>query len=191
MEVFKIIFPDWIQILSLIMSHLCEELWEMMGYKDFLSKTIWSDFNSNYINDELEREFEYITNIIDDIQNIKKIIKSGDSRDIYLFTAPKWKYEVINIITSKKGNFNDIINECKLNSNLMKNKNLISYVKNQIEDRIWEKEIINLDEKELLKEYKGYIEKRINKAIIINSEYDPKNRLIKAIPHRPAIYIEI
>ena len=73
----------------------------------------------------------------------------------------------------------------------MKNKNLISYIKNQIQDRIWEKEVIKLNEEELLEEYKDHIEKRINNAIIINSEYDPKNRLIKSFPYRPAIYVEI
>jgi len=73
----------------------------------------------------------------------------------------------------------------------MKNKNLISYIKNQIQDRIWEKEVIKLNEEELLEEYKDHIEKRINNAIIINSEYDPKNRLIKSVPYRPAIYVEI
>ena len=128
---------------------------------------------------------------MDDILNIKKIVKSGDSSNIYLYTAPKWKYKVNDVIILKKGNFKEILEECKLDSSLMKNKDLISYIKNQIKDRIWEKELITLDEMELLKEYKGYIEKRINNAIFINSEYDPKNRLIKAVPYRPAIYVEI
>ena len=191
MEVYKIVFPEWIQILSLAMPHLCEELWELMGNTEFLSKTIWGDFSKKHINNDLEREFEYISSIVDDILNIKKIVKSGDSSNIYLYTAPKWKFEVYDVIILKKGNFKEIIDECKLDSGLMKNKNLISYIKNQIKDRIWEKELIRLDEKELLKEYKSYIEKRINNAIIINSEYDPKNRLIKAAPFRPAIYVEI
>ncbi len=190
MEVYKIVFPEWIQILSLTIPHLCEELWELMRNTEFLSKTIWGDFSRKHVNNELEREFEYISSIVDDILNIKKIVKSGDLSNIYLYTAPKWKYEVYNVISSKKGNFQEIIDECKLDSGLMKNKNLISFIKNQIKDKIWEKELIRLDEKELLKEYNGYIENRINNAIIINSEYDPKNRLIKAVPYRPAIYVE-
>jgi len=190
MEVYKIVFPEWIQILSLAMPHLCEELWELMGNTEFLSKTVWGDFSRKHINNELEREFEYISSIVEDILNIKKIVKSGDSSNIYLYTAPKWKYKVFDIIISKKGNLQEIINECKLDSGLMKNKDLISYIKNQIKDRIWEKEVIKLNEEQLLEEYKDHIEQRINNIIIINSEYDPKNRLIKAVPCRAAIYIE-
>ena len=187
--VFKIIFPDWIQILSLTMPHLCEELWQLMGYKGFISETIWGEFHSYLINDKLEKEYDYIATVIDDISNIKKIVKSGDSNDIYLYTAPKWKNDISDIIVSKKGNFNEILDECKKNKELMKNKDLISYVKSQIKNRIWEKEQFSFNENEILEEYKNHIEKRINNTIIINSEFDPNTRAGKAVPHKPAIYI--
>ncbi|MHA1242544.1 MAG: leucine--tRNA ligase, partial [Promethearchaeota archaeon] len=40
LELYKIIFPNWVKILSLTMPHLCEELWEMMGNTEFLSNVI-------------------------------------------------------------------------------------------------------------------------------------------------------
>ena len=73
----------------------------------------------------------------------------------------------------------------------MRNKNLISYVKNQIKDRVWEKDIPTLKEESILEEYRGYIEKRISSKIHINSNFDPKKRLQKAVPFKPAIYIDI
>ncbi|MFX1315959.1 MAG: leucine--tRNA ligase [Promethearchaeota archaeon] len=188
--VYKIIFPNWLKILSLTIPHLCEELWEMAGNKDFISKTVWGDFHSNLINSELEKEYEFITSVIEDILNIKKIAKFGDSNSIYLYTAPKWKVDVFHIIISKKGDFNEVLAECKRKEELIKNKDLIAFIKVQIKNRIWEKESIVFNEKEILKEYKNFIEKRINNTIIINSEYDPKNRSTKAIPNKPAIYIE-
>jgi len=187
--IFKIIIPDWIQILSLTMPHLCEELWQLMGNKEFISETVWGDFHRYLINDKLEKEYDYIATVIDDILNIKKIVKSV-SNDIYLYTAPKWKVDISDIIVSKKENFNEILDECKRNKELMKNKDLISYVKSQIKKRIWEKEQLIFDENEILEEYKNHIEKRISNTIIINSEFDPKSRAIKAIPYKPAIYIE-
>ncbi|GAH12653.1 unnamed protein product, partial [marine sediment metagenome] len=42
----------------------------------------------------------------------------------------------------------------------------------------------------LLEEYRDYIEKRINGKIHINSDYDPKKRLQKAVPFKPAIYVD-
>ena len=72
----------------------------------------------------------------------------------------------------------------------MKNANLIPFVKNQIKNRIWEKNITDLNEMDLLEEYKGYIEKRINSNVIINSDYDPEKRSPKALPNKPAIYLK-
>ena len=106
------------------------------------------------------------------------------------YTAPKWKQQVYDIIKVRKGNFKKIIDECKFSKELMNNKNLISFVKSQIKDRIWEKSASTLREDALLEEYKEYIEKRIDSKVLINSDYDPKNRAIKAVPFKPAIYVD-
>ncbi|MCK4286672.1 MAG: class I tRNA ligase family protein, partial [Candidatus Lokiarchaeota archaeon] len=191
LEVYKIIFPNWVKLLSLTMPHLCEELWETMGNTEFLSNVIWDDFNKDCINNDIETEFDYISDVIADILNIQRIVSSTNLSKIYLYTAPSWKYEILKIIYSKKGDFKKTIEECKQIPDVMKNSNLIPFVKNQIENRIWEKDFTSLREKELLKEYKGYIEKRINSSIIINSDYDPKKRSPKALPNKPAIYLDI
>ncbi|KKK43235.1 MAG: Leucine--tRNA ligase, partial [Candidatus Lokiarchaeum sp. GC14_75] len=69
--IFKIIYIDWLKILSLTIPHLCEELWELSGYQGFISAQIWGDFNRGYVDDELEVEFRYIENVVEDILNIK------------------------------------------------------------------------------------------------------------------------
>jgi leucyl-tRNA synthetase len=190
LEVYKIIFPDWVKLLSLTMPHLCEELWEMMGNSEFLSTVIWDDFNEGYINNDIETEFDYISDVIADILNIQKIVSFTNQSKFYLYTAPSWKYEVLKIISLKMGEFEKIIEECKQIPNLMKHTNLILFIKNQIKNRIWEKDLINLNERDLLEEYRGYIEIRISSNIIINSDYDPKKRSPKALPNKPAIYLE-
>ncbi len=187
--VFKLIYKDWLKILSLTMPHLCEELWEIAGNEGFISKIIWGDFNTQYINTNLELEFEYISNVIEDIFNIKKIVKSLKSDEIHIYTAPIWKYKALNMILSKKDNFDDIISEIQKERELLSNKELISFIKSQIKDRIWEKQLPKVDEIELLNHYKSYIEKRVNSLIVINSDFDPKQRSTRAKPFKPALYI--
>ncbi|MHA2282520.1 MAG: leucine--tRNA ligase [Promethearchaeota archaeon] len=191
LTVIKIIYPDWLRILSLTMPHLCEELWEISGKEGFISMEIWGKFKEIYIQNDLEIEFKYVENVIEDILNIKKIIKNQKSNKIYLYLAPEWKFKVLDLIKIKKDDFNSIISELRKAEELMLNKQLISYVKNQLKDRIWEKKIPQVDEIYILKQYKTYIEKRVKSVIIINSKYDPKNRSSKAIPFKPGIYIEI
>lgn len=190
LTVTKIIYPDWLKILSLVMPHLCEELWEIAGNEGFISTEIWSSFKEIYINNDLEIEFKYIVSVIEDILNIKKIMKNQKSNKIYLYIAPEWKHKVLDVINTKGDHFNGIISELKEVKELMSNKQLIPYVKNQLKDRVWEKKLPQADEFCLLEQYKSYIEKRVNSVIIINSEYDPKQRLIKAIPFKPGIFID-
>jgi leucyl-tRNA synthetase len=189
--VFKIIYPDWLKLLSLTMPHLCEELWEIAGNESFISKAVWSDFNEKYINETIEYEFEYISNVIEDILNIKKIVKSERYSEIYLYTSPEWKNKVIDLILLKKDNFNEIMSELKKEKELLTKKNLVPFIKSQLKVRIWEKKIYKIEEEKVLKNYKSYIEKRVNSEIIINSEFDPKNRAIRAKPFKPALYIKI
>ncbi|MFW9971958.1 MAG: leucine--tRNA ligase [Candidatus Odinarchaeota archaeon] len=188
---FKIIYSDWLKLLSLTMPHLCEELWEIAGNKGFISTAVWGDFNKQYINTSIELEFEYISIIIEDILNIKKIVKSQKSNIVYLYLTPEWKYKISDIILSKKGNFNAIISELKKEKELIKNKEVIPYVKDQLKERNWETFSPEINEKELLEQYKLYIEKKVKSKIKINSKFDPKNRSKRAKPFKPALYIDI
>ncbi len=188
--VFKLIYEDWLKILSLTMPHLCEELWEIAGHKGFISKEVWEALDNKFIDNNLELEFDYISNVIEDIFNIKKIVKTQNPDKIYLYLAPEWKYKVLNLILSKKDNFHEIISELKQEKELMSNNELMPFVKYQLKDRIWEKNLPGINERESLKQYKLYIEKRVNSSIIINSNFDPKNRSLRAKPFKPALYID-
>ncbi|MFX1477274.1 MAG: leucine--tRNA ligase [Promethearchaeota archaeon] len=189
--VFKIFYPDWLKVLSLTMPHLCEELWEIAGNKDFISTEVWSDFNKKFINPNLETEFEYISNVVDDIMSIKKIVKSQNSENVHIYLVPEWKYNILDLIISKGDKFNEIISEFKNDKELITNKQLIPYIKEQLKDRVWEKNLpFNSKEFDLLNQYKSYIEKKVNNPIIIDSDYDPKKRAIRAKPFKPALYIE-
>jgi len=188
---FKTIYTDWLKILSLTMPHLCEELWEIAGNSGFISTAIWGDFNKKFIDNDLEREFDYITNVIEDILNIRKIVKTRKSDKIYIYTAPKWKYRVLKTIIAKRDDFEAIISEIKNDKELISNKQLIPYIKSQLKDRIWGKKLPQIDEINSLNQYKSYMERRVNSNIEINSEFDPKKRAIKANPFKPALYIDV
>ncbi|MFX1493588.1 MAG: leucine--tRNA ligase [Promethearchaeota archaeon] len=189
--VFKLIYKDWLKLLSLAIPHLCEELWEVSGNQGFISKSSWEEFNLNFIKNELEIEYDYVSTLINDILSVKKIIKAQKLEETYIYTAPHWKYEVFEVILSKKGDFKSIIKELKKRPDIMRNEELIPFVKSQTKNRIWERFILDLNELELLNQYKGHIEKKVNSKIIINSDFDPQNKSGKAIPFKPAIYIEV
>ena len=187
--VFKLIYEDWLKILSLAIPHLCEELWEFSNHEEFISKIIWGDLNIQYIDNKLEAEFEYILQLLDDISKVRKVIRATNVNKIYIFTAPKWKKDVLEIIKSKNGDFNTIINEIKKQSNMIKNKKVVPYIKELIKKRSWEVHTPIKNEFEVLKRYKSYIERKVGSKILINAKFDPENKSDKAVPNKPALYI--
>ncbi|MHA1192398.1 MAG: class I tRNA ligase family protein [Promethearchaeota archaeon] len=187
--VLSILIPDWLRLLSLTIPHVCEELWEYAGMEGFVSNALWGDFNEKYIDQDIENEYDYISNIIEDILHIKKIAKTQKDDKIFIYTTPQWKHDALKIIISKKGDFNLILTELKKENNMMKNKQLIPFVKNQIKNRVWDTILPKINENALLSKFKPYMEKKINHPIIIDSEYDPANKSTKAAPFKPAIYI--
>ncbi len=97
---------------------------------------------------------------------------------------------MLNLIILEKDNLNSIISKLKKDNEIMSNKHLIPYIKDQIKDRIWEKAMPHVDEIDLLMQFKSYIEKRVNSSIILNSVFDPKQRLAKAKPFKPGIFLD-
>ncbi|MHA2475170.1 MAG: class I tRNA ligase family protein [Promethearchaeota archaeon] len=190
LQVFKIIYEEWLKILSLVIPHLCEELWEKAGQRGFISTEVWSDVSNKYIDETLETEFEYITNIIEDILNIKKIVRTQSSNNIYLYTAPVWMYKVLEIIDSEERDFKAIITTLKKDSDIMKNSQVIPFIKAQLKDNTQKQSFPQLDETLVLDQYKTYIEKRVKSAIYINSEFDPNQRALKSRPFKPGIFID-
>ncbi len=188
---FKLIAQDWLKLLSPTIPHLTEELWNIAGNNNYISTSIWSDWHQEYINEQLEIEFDYISQVIEDIQNILKIVRSKDFDSIFLYTAPNWKKVVREIILSKQGDFDTTLKVLKNNQEMIKNKELIPFVKNQIRSGNYNTKIPQNEEIQLLLDYKNYIEKKVGFTIILNSEFDPKNKAAKAIPFKPAIFIDV
>ena len=145
--------------------------------------------NIQYIDNKLEAEFEYILQLLDDISKVRKVIRATNVNKIYIFTAPKWKKDVLEIIKSKNGDFNTIITEIKKQSNMIKNKKVVPYIKELIKKRSWEVHTPIKNEFEVLKRYKSYIERKVGSKILINAKFDPENKSDKAVPNKPALYI--
>jgi leucyl-tRNA synthetase len=190
-KLFKLINQDWLKLLSPAIPHLTEDLWKIGGNHNYLSTIIWDDWHHEYVNEQSEIEFDYISKVIEDIQNIIKIIRSNDFDKIFLYTAPNWKKKVREILFLKAGIFDTTLNALKSNPEIIKNKELVPFIKSQIKSGAWNIEIPHDEELKLLLDYKNYIEKKVGFTIVINSEFDPKNKAAKAIPFKPAIFIDV
>ncbi|MHA1196523.1 MAG: leucine--tRNA ligase [Promethearchaeota archaeon] len=189
--VFKEIYQEWLKMLSLAIPHVCEELWELAGNKNFISTEKWTSFNKSLINQSLEYELEQVEKIIEDILKIKEMVGLRKAKKIFIYTAPKWMNEIFNEIHENKINSKQIQKLIKKYERLNSKNKVVSYIQEQIKKKIWEKQFPKLDDSILLERYKNYIEMKVGCKIIINSDFDPKNKSSKARPFKPAIYFDI
>ncbi len=182
----KYVVENWVKILAPITPHLSEEIWELFGYNNYISNEQFPIVNKEYINEKYELGEEFIKNTIEDIRNIIKIANITP-KNIYLYTSENWKYDVLKIIIENKE-----VPQNKLMPIVMKNQELRKYgkeVSKLINELIKNNIKSNINDLEVLKDAKHFIEKEFNCNVIINGE-DKGNKKRFAIPQKVAIYID-
>jgi len=196
-----------IRMLAPFTPHICEELWEIMGRKGFVSCSFWPKPESTRIDAEAEESESLIMDVVEDTQNIIKAT-GIIPRKIYYYLAASWKQEVYNKVLEKAESGE--VNLNKLMKELAADKKLISYMgkiakfaskivneANRIPERRKENmlKLKTFDEKTTIKDAKDFLKERFKAEITVFSEdekeyYDPKKRAGGSMPFRPAIYIE-
>ncbi len=202
-EIIAEVLERWIRLMTPITPHLAEELWENIGKNEFVSITNYPEYNKNETSPESEVGEHLLREITEDIKEIMEVTRIKPKR-VFIYTSPRWKYDVYKEIISAGNNKVDIGN---LTKNLMKNikeekerKEAIKFIKNAIteiktiseEDR--DRYITNIDEENYLKSSLKFLKKEFNADITIEradkTSYDPTNKSRFAKPLKPAIYIE-
>ncbi len=173
-RVIPYIMEDWVKAMAPFTPHVCEELWQRMKKDSLISLERYPE-NISFDKNILE-EFKYIEGLIEDIKNIIQVKKSIP-KEIYIYPAnQRIKY----LAKLARENKNLAFKEAK-------NKEEINTVKKIVENRIME--IPDLDEVNILNDFKNYMERVLNAKIRINPEMDPGNKRMQAIPGRPSIFI--
>ncbi|MEK6844555.1 MAG: leucine--tRNA ligase, partial [Nanoarchaeota archaeon] len=93
-EINKKDFESFIKLMSPIVPHIAEEIWEKLGNKTFISLESWPTADESKINQKIEEQEKALEKIIEDINNIIKLLKEKQNKDaskIYIYVIPKEK----------------------------------------------------------------------------------------------------
>ncbi|MFN3910161.1 MAG: leucine--tRNA ligase [Candidatus Anstonellaceae archaeon] len=189
----------WALIICPIMPHTAEEFWHQLGQKyhlkdsDFASLAFYPEHDETQIDEELEKQEDYIKAVIKDSQEIKKLAKIEPKKIIFII-AGKYKYDIVEIIKEKK-------EEKEVLREIMQKKEFEKYKKNLFE--ITKKMLKNIGkyvgyglsaqkEKEYLEKMKNKIQKQLSCQYveILEEENAPEEfarKAILALPAKPAI----
>ena len=196
----------WIRLLTPFIPHLCEEVWQQLGEKGFVCSSEWPIYDESSIDLIAEEREDLIRNILEDTNDILKVMKKSPHRIIYYVSA-KWKWDVlIKVLDEKSVNIGKIIKQTMQDKEPKveaESKDIVSYIKKtaemigrlppELKDR--KRKIGQMDESEIIKNAGAFLEKELNCKIDVYMEddvnkYDPSKRACLSQPNRPGIYIE-
>jgi len=196
-----------IKLLAPVAPHICEELWEMLGGKGFVSTASWPKPDESKIDIEAEEKETLIMNVLEDTLNIVKATGITPTKVCY-YTAATWKWKTYQKALRKsvgtKISQKDLMKELMEDPELKAKAETVAKFLNQILDdinRMPEErkqrliKIKEMDERQTLKDAERFFKKELRAEIRVYSEedperYDPKKRAQLTKPFRPAIYLE-
>ncbi|MDI6708546.1 MAG: leucine--tRNA ligase [Candidatus Thermoplasmatota archaeon] len=200
-ELMKKFIETELKLLTPFIPHLCEEIWNKLGFKNFISTEAYPTYEESKINITAERSEKLLKSVIEDIAEILKVLRMKP-KNIFIYTAPGWMYKVYEeVITKQKAiDFSGIVKKAITELSAPKAespnyvKKLLEWLKRLNKEELEEAKVL-VDEYKYLSGAVLFISKEFNcnvKLISCDEKeiYDPKGRAKHSEPFRPAIYIE-
>ena len=179
-----------------IVPHMTEEIWNLLGNKDYVSLKKWPIYDKEILTDENNFKWNLMNDTIDDIKNIKQVLNKDDIKEINIFIAADWKYNFYTLLMKLLKNTR---NQGKIMKKLMKNSEFkshgkfISRIVSDVLNNIGKyPEFCLTSEKELnfFKDIKSIIEAQFNTTVKVSFEDKAKEeKATRAFPGRPSILI--
>ncbi|MGQ9759739.1 MAG: leucine--tRNA ligase [Candidatus Methanomethylicaceae archaeon] len=194
-----------IKLMAPFSPHLCEELWEVLGHKGFVSVEKWPEVQRSLIDERSELSEDLVKDVIADTSEIIKVTGITPSK-IFYYTAPKWKWEVylrlLKLLeegVDPKALIREAMKDPTIRSKGGVAAKFISSISPSIVTmpRDQRKKLLAVgmvDETEVLKSNLTFLSEYFKSPTEVYSgeapQYDPKKKAEQALPLRPAIYIE-
>ena len=189
-------------IMAPVIPHICEELNERMGYKDYISLKRMPEITIDKEDSLYALQAKFMTNLLEDIDQIVKLVKTKTNR-IHIYINAEWKNELYDLardlFKDEAVQIGRIMSSAKENSKLNK---YINEIANEAKQMLKDPTIFRIemlapeDQKKAIQGYKEYISKRFNNAEILiqmaddKKIYDPQNKASKARPMKPALLLD-
>lgn len=197
----------WIRLLAPFAPHICEELWNKLGRKSFISLAEWPTYDKKKVDVRAEETEGLIKNVLDDTFNILRATKIKPKK-IYYYSAAPWKWKIYLKLMEKSVSTrvvqSEVMRELMRDPDMKKMaKGVAKFISQVIDEinrmpddkKIRQIKVGVIDENQALKGAETFFERELNAEISAYHEedprrHDPKKRAELAKPYRPAIYIQ-
>ncbi len=164
------VFKNWLILLSPVIPYTCEEIWEKIGEKGFVSLSKWPKVEEREIDEEAEKKEEIILNLLEDIKVVINLAKIKPKK-IKIVVPEKWKYKLFYDLEKKLKETRDsgkLMKEAmKFEEGRKNSKKIQKLVKRILNTGI---NVFNSEEENLLEENKEFFEEEFGCEIEITKE---------------------
>lgn len=176
--------------------HITEEVWEIMGKTGFISLASWPSYNTELLTLENDFKWNLMNNIIDDINNIKTIMRKNELDKISIIIADQWKYQFYKIFLSlidKTKNQGEIMNKIMQIEDFKPYSKKVSQMVSKALKNIgkYPKYVLSpKKEYQFFQDIKSMIMKKYNCVVEVLIEKDSNEKKAnQSLPGKPAIII--
>ncbi|MHA2059787.1 MAG: class I tRNA ligase family protein [Candidatus Ranarchaeia archaeon] len=196
-SVLHYILNRWLRLLTPVIPHFAEELWERNGNSDFISIASWPAADEALIDPISETSMIVVQNTLEDLRGVLNLIKGKKPNHAIIYTAPEWMYSTLNLIKTKKIplTIKDIMLEVMKNPELKKRGKQVTELVKRITKlgKIPQFSTSN-SETSALKESLDDLEEITHLEIQITpaegAKMDPMNKAKFALPGKPAFFLD-
>lgn len=193
-EVLIRVLRQWIRLVAPYIPALSEELWRTLGGEGYVSLAPWPKADKSLVSKEAEAMEELVKQTLEDVENILKVTGARPAK-LYLYTSPRWKWEVIKLVPGMKGlAAAEIIKKAmQINEVRRHGKEAVKYITALTKEPVQE-EIVEIDEKTVLEKAREFFQEEFGCPVEVydaeDAAHDPMNKRRQAKPLKPAIYVE-
>jgi len=167
----------WVRLLTPFTPHICEEIWNKMEEKNFVSSAEWPKYDQSKVNPTAEESETLVKSLLDDTLSIIRATKLTPKKICY-YTSAQWKWKAYQNAL-KTALEKERVTQSDLMKELMRDEEMKRRAKKTAKFAAQIVEEINRMGRE-----------RKEKLLFTGMLDDPKKRAQLAKPFRPAIYIE-
>ncbi len=180
------VFAKWIIALSPVMPHVCEELWESLGKKGFVSEAKWPETDEKLIDEKAEKAEELVRQTLEDAKEIRKIVKI-EPKQINIYISPEWKHEVYSLALKKPKN---IVQEIMKIETIKKQGNVAVKYAQSLASRQLAEKLSQKEEFAALNDAEKFFSKEMGVPVkVMKAEESKSEKAQRAEPGKPGIEI--
>ncbi|MCD6523095.1 MAG: leucine--tRNA ligase [Candidatus Diapherotrites archaeon] len=191
------VLSAWIKMMCPFTPHIAEEMWHtILKNGTLVSTENWPEPFEEEFDKSLDVAEKLVSDVLSDIRAIEKLVKKKPTKAC-IYTCAEWKAKALQkIISQETFDFSTIMKTLASDPELKQYvKQLPGFVKELGRKFIQYKAAKPINEYEILSSATDFFKNELGYDISVYKEtdpnkYDPSNKSAKAMPLKPAIYLE-